>query len=1620
MSLVVNTNVGSLFAQRALAVSSAETKTVMERLSTGSKINSASDDAAGFAISERMTAQINSLNMAVKNANDGLAMFAAGESAAQGALSLLQRVRELAVQASNDTNSQRDRGYLNAEAVSLLKEVDRIASSTQFNNQSLLNGSMEGVLQIGGDTNQTIDFQFGSIKTEDLGLNYQIKENIAHVSSAVSSSNAQGEISTRAYFDQDWDAQRAAYYASHSRELQVDDWNHKVLGQGLDGGQFYIDFEGLIDVGSQIRIDYRPQLEMSTHHESITTANHTVDSQGNITTKIFFDSNSTGGQGRVAYEVAQSGRVDVAHLNYAVLNQGIEGGNYFIEIDGYVTTDHSVQLVNNKEKWGNTWISSIQSIEINEVSEGNFESKLIFGPDDYSVSHQRADYFARKVGSVLVGGREYEINDFGQEAGGYFLTVGGLVFDQNSSIHGDFRSDLTRNLNIETVIASDVEQFDDGNGGITSRLLFDARPERAQLYSSPGDTIFLGNLDFNVVGSGTNGSGQFYLDVEGLVTNGYVSGFITSQMRKDNDMASYEFSPKGIVQFVDVDGSTMSQVSFNSWDASLASSVYLTGKDIMLGGINQTAVSDGINDQGDYFLNIQGALAADAQMAVSSLHNPYFWWGDYPSNVSHVVEADGRIVTELSFSDGFQSNMVSQRANSTGSLEVNGNTFDVVAEGYRGDGTYYVSVSGFVGNFSWIEYSSPTNMDNLVSGNSLRVAAIEQVPQLTSEMAVTRVYFEEGWASTQASSAVRGNDQFVYEGHSLTLRGEGVNATNEYFIEIQGSLQKQDGEDFWLNLINRPGENFGWNGSNIQSVSYSANPQSGSVISTVTLDSSGNTTSLSHSITQTGSIITENREFSVVGQTVDGSGDLVLEIDGYIHASAHLHPEVALSQTVPSANGLNNPLNVSYSVLNDGRITSRLEVGSTWEAQRADYVGDKYGTILIDNLPLEIIEEGLEANGNFFITVDGYVQANRHLGYAHDDHQSTNSWLGHVTASHQVDERGEVVSRIKTDGGDLYHERGFAQAVLADTLASNGHKLNVISQGLDEHGQFYADIDGFVEDGSGIESTVANPNWKQRNHLANVNHVQHAQVSNSVHSTMTFDDAHEVQRVLYFAEMDGALYLDNRRYEVVAFNLENDGSLELTLDGFVTGDFSVSSNSYLDNSQKVHLDTGSITHSTATSGSFVSTIILNNTSVEDLNQYVERDGKIISEGLAYQVTDHGVDAAGSTYLTVSGYVSPSSSIGTLSDINAVDERYNRANLHLGHIDTVEASAPGVPETSKLFFGSEHDAQLASQFAKKGAELFVDQQQFEVIGSGLQAGSFYIEVSGAATTGSLWVDSDTPNDQDNWLGHPQSVSNELNADGEVSATITFNEHDEQRASLSISVGDVVYNDPRGMGYRVLETGVSSGDFFIKVEGYISQDNGLFMSSDLQERAKSHVSNIQEGNSEVLVPQGGIVRSKLLVTENVQDVANLVSSGESLYLDGHELNIESMALENDDLYLIVEGVITSGGIQKRSEFVDPTFVDLQNNAKGSIEGIDFAMEKIREDVAGYGASQNRLSFSVSNLMTVASQTEGARSQIQDADFASEGARLAKAQVLKQSGAAMLAQANASSQLVLSLIR
>ena len=192
MSLIVNTNVGSLNAQRSLAASGAELKTAMERLSSGSKINSASDDAAGFAIAERMTAQIRGLNMAAKNAGDGLSMLAAIENATNDVTDMLQRMRELAVQAVNDTNTDQDRVYLQQEVDGLLSEIDRVATQTQYNGTNILDGNMSGKIQVGTEAGQTVSFQVDSIKTSDLASGNLGSINL---SSASNASNALATIS---------------------------------------------------------------------------------------------------------------------------------------------------------------------------------------------------------------------------------------------------------------------------------------------------------------------------------------------------------------------------------------------------------------------------------------------------------------------------------------------------------------------------------------------------------------------------------------------------------------------------------------------------------------------------------------------------------------------------------------------------------------------------------------------------------------------------------------------------------------------------------------------------------------------------------------------------------------------------------------------------------------------------------------------------------------------------------------------------------------------------------------------------------------------------------------------------------------------------------------------------------------------------------------------------------------------------------------------------------------------------------------------------------------------------------------------------------------------------------
>jgi len=167
---VINTNVKALAAQNALTVNNRAMSKTMEQLSTGRRINTAADDAAGLAISNKMTSQIRGLDQAVRNANDGISMIQTAEGATVEVTNMLQRMRELAVQAANDTNSADDRDSLNKEVVELQKEIIRIAQNTQWNTMNVTGTLAADVLteakfQVGANADQVITVAFKNLET---------------------------------------------------------------------------------------------------------------------------------------------------------------------------------------------------------------------------------------------------------------------------------------------------------------------------------------------------------------------------------------------------------------------------------------------------------------------------------------------------------------------------------------------------------------------------------------------------------------------------------------------------------------------------------------------------------------------------------------------------------------------------------------------------------------------------------------------------------------------------------------------------------------------------------------------------------------------------------------------------------------------------------------------------------------------------------------------------------------------------------------------------------------------------------------------------------------------------------------------------------------------------------------------------------------------------------------------------------------------------------------------------------------------------------------------------------------------------------------------------------------
>lgn len=172
---VINTNVSSLVAQSSLMKTGRGLDTALERLASGLRINSAKDDAAGLAIANRLSAQIGGLRTAVRNANDGISLAQTAEGALQETTSILLRIRDLSVQSINDSNDDTDRANIQKEVTQLKAEVQRIASSTKFSGQNLLDSSFTGkVFQVGAFKGENIEMSIAGARQTDLG-NFKVE-----------------------------------------------------------------------------------------------------------------------------------------------------------------------------------------------------------------------------------------------------------------------------------------------------------------------------------------------------------------------------------------------------------------------------------------------------------------------------------------------------------------------------------------------------------------------------------------------------------------------------------------------------------------------------------------------------------------------------------------------------------------------------------------------------------------------------------------------------------------------------------------------------------------------------------------------------------------------------------------------------------------------------------------------------------------------------------------------------------------------------------------------------------------------------------------------------------------------------------------------------------------------------------------------------------------------------------------------------------------------------------------------------------------------------------------------------------------------------------------------------
>ena len=585
MALVINTNMASINAQRQLSNSGMTLDRATERLSSGQRINSAKDDAAGLAISNRMTSQVRGLDQAVRNANDGVSLIQTAEGALQETTNILQRMRELAVQSSNGIYSNGDRATLNAEVKQLVSELDRIAKSTSFNGQNLLDGSLGNVsLQVGSEANQTISFKISAMDAKTLGL--------GSTSSDMAGTHFSGAIGSVTLSDGDVLINGKSIGAVASTDKLED--VVKMINKNIDSvtASAFNEVKATT-VGTGITSSTATLTVTLTNPDS-TSSVYTIQGTNNLDELVTAINDQSGG--KVAASLSDDGKLVLANDNGATITLG--GTSTVATVTGLTTTAYQGKLAltskNGEDititKGTNGTDADLASLGLqetradNSVKGGSALNSTAWAYGDVKINGINIDH----TNTATLQGKVDNINAASDQTGVKAALKAEMV--------GDF--DLSRKY---------VELSSTLSGTITAGSV---RINGVAITISAGSTKVDLVADINASTSLTGV--RAYLDENdnfAMIGSGPITLTTTSTGDIDNIIPTAQLNVTHSASAL----ANGASVNINNIEVALTAATTITG---ILGSINSKQSTTGvwatINDNGDLILNSNGAFSVKA------------------------------------------------------------------------------------------------------------------------------------------------------------------------------------------------------------------------------------------------------------------------------------------------------------------------------------------------------------------------------------------------------------------------------------------------------------------------------------------------------------------------------------------------------------------------------------------------------------------------------------------------------------------------------------------------------------------------------------------------------------------------------------------------------------------------------------------------------------------------------------------------------------------------------------------------------------------------------------------------------------------------------------------------